>query len=153
VVEKLRLIADEQRDQIEAELVEARLNAAHGYQKAKGTPLDRLRQTLSERVRVATEQASEIEAVVAAVHAELEGDWNDRYSILMNAKSALPQLLTLTPFRSLNDLLAAEQATLRDGPGLDPPGLAALRVRLQRLGLAAAAGAPLDLGVDQLHAE
>ncbi len=134
VEQEIRALADEQIEEIVAQLVEKRLRDEHDLKpEAAGSPLERSRTYLNAAARVATDKKEAFDEVSAHVKEEVEDSWEKGWHRLMDGKRVLGQYLPRTPFQRLPDLLAALEATIAAEPDLMPHGIVQLRDRLAEL--------------------
>jgi hypothetical protein len=133
VIERLRQLANDQRETVRSEFVEARLRQAHSYTKAGETALERQRHHLEDIRRIAEQKLGELDDVAAQVDAELAQRWDADFLRLVDGKRLLAEFVEFTGFRSLRDLLAALTATVQEHPELLPPNFVHLRERLRAL--------------------
>jgi predicted ATPase len=135
VTQRLREIADRQYDDIIAQLVEATLKARFGIEQRGTTRLERVRAFLEDQADIANQKQEAFDGVLAEVRTSLEARWETDFLQLMDGKRGLGEFTAGTPFQNTASLINAITLTLRDEPGLTPPGIAALRGRLRDLAL------------------
>ena len=133
VFQRLRELADRQRDTVQADLVDARLRRAHSYTKEGNTPLERQKHHLEEVQRVAGEKIAEFDAITAEVGQELEERWSADFLKLADGKRLLAEFVEFTGFRSARDFLAALTQASHDHPDLLPAGFVQLREKLRAI--------------------
>lgn len=135
IASSLKSLADRQRPEILAELLEQELKARYEIAPAGDSRVDRLRAYYTETVRVSSQKLAEFDSVLAHVETALDGRWEADHLKLIDGKRALSEYVSLSPFHSLPDLLNAIAATIRAEPDFLPQGFVSLRTRLRALAL------------------
>jgi hypothetical protein len=133
IVTRLRQLADEQREAVTSELVEASLRSRHAYTRAGDTVLERQKHHLEEVRRVAQAKLEEMDDVVTQVKDELDQRWADEFLSLADGKRLLSEFVEFTGFRNIRDLLSALGQTVHDHPDLLPPAFVRLRERMKAI--------------------
>jgi predicted ATPase len=124
---KLLELSDRQRENVHAEIVEARLTREHAYTKGGTTPIERRKHHLQEVERVAGEKLEAWDHVSEEVARELDERWPSEFIVFVDGKRLLAEFVEFTGFRSPRDFIAALMQTVREHQDLLPPAVAALR--------------------------
>jgi hypothetical protein len=130
----LKGLAQDQRQTILAQLIEAELKATHSTDVGRDAdPVAQLRSHLEATRDTAQAKLNDLGTVAARKAAELDERWERDSQVLADAKQMLGKLVSHTPFRSLSDLVNALAHTARDNPDLTPPGIALLAQNLEEI--------------------
>lgn len=131
---KLRELADRQRPEIHASLTEQRLIESHPLRlRAHSNALDQVR-AYNEAAKQATEDKLQaFDTVADEVEEHLKQRWEVEWSVLMDAKRALGQFVSLSPFDGRRSLTSALASTISRSPEVRPPGVQRLVGRIADL--------------------
>ena len=136
----LKSLAERQREQLVAQLVDRELRRSTAYTEGSSKSLDGLRQYLEKVQEGTANKLATLEDVAEAVTADLAEHWDERWFDLMPGKRALWDLVGESPFKSKRLLVDALVQTVREE---HPPlaGLEALQGALMARAAAAVAKA------------
>jgi hypothetical protein len=140
VTDTLGRIAELQRDDVVAALVEAELVERFEVNvKATDSRLERVTRYIEEQRRIADEKLATFDAVVSAVENDIAQRWAQDFMKLADGKRMLREFSSRGPFRHSAGLVNAIITTHRDRPDLASPGLALLKSKVTTLALSALA--------------
>jgi predicted ATPase len=131
---RLRAVADEEKGEVLATLVEAELKRRFPLgPERRADHVETARAYFAAAEQAERRRLDEFDAVLVEVSADLERRWESEWAKLVQGKRILGRLWQASPFGSYADLLSALAVLCREAPERAPAGVRALRERLHQM--------------------